>query len=50
MKGRHTTEGDAGGGDNAGLDDGVFLPGEGLLQQAGLPKQFGPRLDEEEAQ
>ena len=46
----HTTKGDSGGGDNAGLDNSVFLSGEGQPQEARLAQELGPSLDEEEAQ
>lgn len=46
----HTAESDAGGGNDAGLDNGVLLPGKGLLQHPRLLEELGPRLHEEEAQ
>ena len=45
-----TTEGDAVGGDDAGLDDGVLLAREGLLEQAAALDGLGPEADEEVAE
>jgi hypothetical protein len=45
-----TAEGDAVGRDNAGLDDGVLLPGEGLAEEAHPLGGGGPHADEEEAE
>ena len=43
-----TAKSDAGGSDDAGLDDGVFLAGEGLLEEAALLEEGGPRLNDGE--
>ena len=40
----------AGAGDDAGLDDGVLVAGEGAVVHAELVEQAGPRLEEEEAE
>jgi len=45
-----TAEGEAVGGDDAGLDDGVLLAREGLPEQAHALDGSGPEADEEEAQ
>lgn len=46
----HTAEGDARGGNDTCLNDGILLPGEGLLQQPGFLHELSPGLDEEEPQ
>ena len=48
--GGFTTKGEAIGGDDAGLDDGVLLSRKGLLQQAHALDCFRPEADEEEAE
>jgi hypothetical protein len=45
-----TAEGDAVGGDDAGLDDGVLLPGEGMAEEAHPLDGGGPHADEEETE
>lgn len=45
----HTAEGDAGGSDDACLDNSVLLPRKRLSQTAVLLEELRPRLDEEEA-
>lgn len=43
-----TAKGNAGGGNDAGLNDGVLLPREWLPQPSCFAKNFGPSLEEEE--
>jgi hypothetical protein len=50
LKGFLTAEREAVGGDDAGLDDGVLLAREGLLEQAHALDGLGPDADEEEAE
>ena len=45
-----TVEGEGGAGDDAGLEDDVLLPGEGLGGDAEAGQQPRPRLDHEEAE
>lgn len=45
-----TAKGDAGGSNDAGLDNSVLLPGEGLFEEAIPVEELGPSPDKEEAQ
>ena len=45
-----TAESNAGGGNDAGLNNSVLLPGKRLPEHTRLLQELGPCLDEEEAQ
>lgn len=45
-----TAESNAGGGNDAGLNNRILLPGKGLPEQTRLLKELGPCLYEEKAQ
>lgn len=50
MIGKRTAKGDAGGSNDASLNNGVLLPRKRLFKKPGLAEKLRPRFDEEETE